>query len=177
VEIKRVAIIGPECTGKSELSQYLAAELNTTWVKEYAREYIDNLDRAYTPDDLVAIAKGQIALEDRLAAKANRLLVCDTNLYVIKIWSNFKYGYVDPWILQQIASRRYDLYLLTYIDIPWEDDPQREHPQQREQLYSLYLKEMEAQAVPFIEVKGDRMDRKRIAKENVEKLLGPDVAK
>lgn len=177
MEIKRVAIIGPECTGKSELSQYLAAELNTTWVKEYAREYIDNLDRAYTPDDLVAIAKGQIALEDRLAAKANRLLVCDTNLYVIKIWSNFKYGYVDPWILQQIASRRYDLYLLTYIDIPWEDDPQREHPQQREQLYSLYLKEMEAQAVPFIEVKGDRMDRKRIAKENVEKLLGPDVAK
>lgn len=177
MEIKRVAIIGPECTGKSELSQYLAAELNTTWVKEYAREYIDNLDRAYTPDDLVAIAKGQIALEDRLAVKANRLLVCDTNLYVIKIWSNFKYGYVDPWILQQIASRRYDLYLLTYIDIPWEDDPQREHPQQREQLYSLYLKEMEAQAVPFIEVKGDRMDRKRIAKENVEKLLGPDVAK
>ena len=177
MEIKKVAIIGPECTGKSELSQYLATELNTAWVNEYAREYVGNLDRPYTPEDLLAIAKGQIALEDRMAAKADRVLICDTNLYVIKIWSNFKYGYVDPWILRQIASRRYDLYLLTYVDIPWEDDPQREHPQQREQLYSLYYHEMKAQAVPFVEIKGDRMQRKRIAKASVKRLLGADPGK
>jgi NadR type nicotinamide-nucleotide adenylyltransferase len=172
VEIKKVAIIGPECTGKSELSQYLATELNTVWVNEYARQYIGNLDRPYAPEDLLTIAKGQLELEDLMAAKANRLLICDTNLYVISIWSNFKYRYVDPWIQRQIATRKYDLYLLTYIDIPWENDPQREHPHQREHLYALYLKEMKAQSVPFVEIKGDRDLRKTVAKESVAKLLG-----
>jgi NadR type nicotinamide-nucleotide adenylyltransferase len=172
VEIKKVAIIGPECTGKSELSKYLATELNTVWVNEYARQYIENLDRPYVPEDLLAIAEGQLELEDRMAAKANQLLICDTNLYVISIWSNFKYGYVDPWIQQQIASRKYDLYLLTYVDIPWEDDPQREHPDRREYLYSLYLKEMRTQTVPFIEIKGDRDRRRSVAKNSVEKLFG-----
>jgi len=170
-DIKRAVIIGPECTGKSELSEYLAREFNTVWVEEYAREYLDSLKRPYTAEDLVLIASGQLAREDALASKANNVLICDTDLYVIKIWSIFKYGYCDPAILRAIASRKYDLYLLSYIDIPWQFDPLREHPQEREVLFDLYLSEMQNQSVPFTIIKGSREERRRQAKDAVAKLM------
>jgi NadR type nicotinamide-nucleotide adenylyltransferase len=163
LEIKKVVVLGPECTGKSELSAYLADALHTVWVPEYAREYLDDLQRPYGPEDLPLIARGQLALEDAMERKANKVLICDTDLYVIKVWSNFKYGYCDPEILRSIASRGYDLYLLTYIDIPWAYDPLREHPDQREELYQLYLQEMKNQPVPFVEIKGTREARRKAA--------------
>lgn len=171
MDIKKVVVIGPECTGKSELSALLAREFNTVWVEEYARAYLDSLDRPYDDTDLPLIAKGQIELEEAAAVRANKVLICDTDLYVIKVWSNFKYGYCDPWILEQIASRKYDLYLLTYIDIPWQYDPLREHPDQRDRLYAIYLDEMSKQNVPFVEIKGDRDERRRLAVESVGGLI------
>ncbi len=169
--IKKVVVIGPECTGKSELSQFLANRYNTEWVPEYARGYLDNLVRPYQQHDLTTIAHGQLRLEDKSMLHANDVLICDTNLYVIKIWSEFKYGNCDPEILRLIAERRYDLYLLTYIDIPWEADPLREHPDKRQQLYDIYLKEMQGQNVPFIEISGDRVQRQTAAVNAVNKLL------
>lgn len=171
MEIKKVVVVGPECTGKSELSEYLASVFKTVWVEEYARTYIDKLERPYHADDLPVIARGQVAGEDELFPKANRLLVCDTDLYVIKIWSMFKYGYCDPWILDTIATRKYDLYLLTNIDIPWIADPQREHPDQRDALYRLYLDEMHHQSVPFVEVRGTREQRRKTAVDSINALL------
>jgi len=170
-EIKKVVIIGPECTGKSELSGYLAEELRTVWVEEYARSYLDLLQKPYTPEDLVLIARGQLAREDEIVSKANKVLICDTDLYVIKVWSIFKYGYCDPEILRSIASRKYDLYLLSYIDVPWEFDPLREHPQEREILFDLYHREMQNQPVPFTIIKGSREERRRVATEAVRSLL------
>jgi NadR type nicotinamide-nucleotide adenylyltransferase len=171
VEIKKVVVIGPECTGKSELSEYLAKELKTVWVKEYARRYLNELGRPYVAEDLTEIARGQLSLEDEAARQANKVLISDTDLYVIKVWSMFKYGYCDPWILNQIESRKYDLYLLTYVDIPWVNDPLREHPDQRLELYSIYLDEMKNQSVPFVEIKGEREQRRKIAVEKVKDLL------
>ncbi len=169
--VKKVAVIGPECTGKSELSEFLAGYFHTDWVPEYARGYLNNLVRPYEAHDLLAIARGQIRLEDEWIRSSNGVLICDTNLYVIKIWSEFKFGSCDKTILEQIATRKYDLYLVTAIDIPWEDDPQREHPDKREQLYQLYLNEMKNQSVPFVEIKGERELRRKTAIEAVEKLL------
>lgn len=169
-EIKRVAIIGPECTGKSDLSKFLAAHFNTEWVPEYARGYMDNLRRPYTQDDLITIAHGQLRIEDEFARDANTFLFCDTNLYVIKVWSMFKYGNCEKEILDQIATRKYDLYLLTYVDLPWEEDPLREHPTKREELYHIYLNEMKNQDVPFVEIKGEREQRRTTAIQAVEQL-------
>ena len=171
MNLKKVVVIGPECTGKSELSEYLAGEFNTVWVREYAREYLEGLNKPYNAVDLPRIAAGQLSLEDNMAAQANKVLICDTDLYVIKIWSLFKYGYCDQEILDAIAERKYDLYLLTYIDIPWEYDPQREHPDQRESLYALYLDEMRNQNVPFAEIRGNREQRRRTATHRVKELL------
>jgi NadR type nicotinamide-nucleotide adenylyltransferase len=169
--IKKVAVIGPECTGKSDLSNYLAEYFKTVWVPEYARAYVEKLVHPYQQHDLLTIAHGQLRLEDEWLRDANRVLICDTNLYVIKVWSDFKYGNVDKEIREIIATRKYDLYLLTGVDLPWEEDPLREHPDKRQQLYDIYLKEMNAQPVPFVEIKGEREQRRRTAVEAVESLL------
>jgi NadR type nicotinamide-nucleotide adenylyltransferase len=169
--VKKVAIIGPECTGKSELSQYLATHFKSTWVPEYARGYVDNLVRPYEQHDLLTIAHGQLRLEDSYSRTANQILFCDTNLYVIKVWSEFKFGECSPEILQTINARQYDLYLLTYVDIPWQEDPQREHPNKREELYQIYLKEMKSQRVPFVEIRGEREARRKTAVDAVTKLV------
>jgi NadR type nicotinamide-nucleotide adenylyltransferase len=169
--IKKVAIIGPECTGKSSLSEFLAEKFQTVWVPEYARGYINNLRRPYNQSDLITIAHGQLRIEDEWARDANKVLICDTNLYVIKVWSQFKYGNVVRDILEQIKVRKYDLYLLTYVDLPWEEDPQREHPTKREELYNIYRNEMLGQSVPFVEIKGDREQRRALAVNAVESIL------
>jgi len=156
-DIKKIVVIGPECTGKSTLSEALASELQTVWVPEYAREHLDNLNRAYTEADLLDIARGQLELEDRLLQNANEYLICDTDLYVIKVWSEVKYGRCHPWILEQIAARKYDTYLLTDIDIPWQDDPLREHPQpeERQLLYNIYRDIVTNAGVSWAGISGD----------------------
>jgi NadR type nicotinamide-nucleotide adenylyltransferase len=170
-KIKKVAIIGPECTGKSDLSAFLAHHFKTVWVPEFARGYIDNLTKPYEQHDLLLIANGQLRLEEEFLSDAKDILICDTNLYVIKVWSEFKFGSCDPSILETIANRKYDLYLLTYIDIPWKADPQREHPNKRQQLFDIYLKEMQNQPVPYVEIKGEREERRKSAIDAVQKLF------
>ena len=170
-EIKKVAVIGPECTGKSDLSAFLAKEFQTEWVPEYARGYLDHLTHPYSAFDLITIAHGQLRLEDEFHRDANKVLICDTNLYVIKVWSEFKFGFCDPGILQTIATRKYDLYLLTNVDVPWVEDPLREHPHERQQLYDIYKKELESQTTPFVEISGEWAERRKIAIEAVQKLL------
>lgn len=170
-DIKKVVVVGPECTGKSDLSAFLAGHFRTTWVPEYARGYVGNLTRPYVQHDLLTIAHGQLRLEDEWIQDANEVLICDTNLYVIKVWSEFKFGSCDPEILRTITTRKYDLYLLTYVDIPWEADPLREHPGERERLFEIYRNEMVNQSVPFIEIRGERDERRKTAVEAVQKLL------
>ena len=171
--LKKIVVLGPESTGKSTLSQQLAEYYGTVWTPEYAREYIDQLSRPYEQDDLLAIAEGQLRLEDAQAAKAKDLLICDTDLYVIKVWSEHKYGGCDPQILAQIAARKYDLYLLTYIDIPWEEDPQREYPdpQMREYFYQIYRDIVMNSGVPWTDIRGSFEEREMKAKEAVERVM------
>ena len=154
-------MIGPESTGKSTLSAALAAALRTVWVREYAVEYLEGLGRAYEEADLLAIAKGQLATEDALIAQANKYLICDTDLNVLKVWSEHKYRRCDKWILEQIAARRYDLYLLTAPDIPWAYHPQREHPdaEMRKYFYNVYKDIVAESGVPWIAVSGSEEER------------------
>ncbi|MGE0586939.1 MAG: AAA family ATPase [Cyclobacteriaceae bacterium] len=171
----KVAVIGPECTGKTDLSSFLAEYYKTAWVKEYARAYLDNLNRPYDETDLLKIAHGQLRMEDEWSSEANRVLICDTNLIVIKIWSEFKYGRCDQEIIDLMQSRTYDLTLLTFIDIPWQDDPQREHPDERQKLWDTYVTELQNQNLPFVDVKGERDQRRSIATSAIDTLLSKKV--
>ena len=157
--MKKISIIGPESTGKSELAQQLAKEFQAEWVPEFARFYLDRLDRDYKQHDLLEIAKGQVAWEDDKANYTNNYLFCDTDLLVIKVWSEHKYQSVDEWILKEIESRKYDFHLLSDIDIPWRPDPQREHPNLREYFFEVYENLLKEMQLPYGVVKGIEGDR------------------
>ena len=168
---KKVTIIGPECTGKTDLSQFLATNFKTAWVPEYARAFLNKLNRPYEQPDLTKVAHGQLRLEDEWLQDANRLLICDTNLLVIKVWSESKFGNCDPEILRLMENRHYDLLLLTNIDIPWENDPQREHPDKREHFMEIYRREAATSGIPVVEISGEREERRSRAVQAIEKTL------
>lgn len=126
------------------LAKQLASHFSTDFVPEIARDFIENLGRAYNFNDLVVIAKKQLSTENLMAEKASDILFCDTDILVTKVWSNYKYNRCDPWIEENVINHRYDLYLLCDIDLPWEDDPLREHPDERKELFEIYRSELEA---------------------------------
>ena len=161
MSIKKIVVIGPESTGKSTLSEALATELHTTWVPEYAREYLEQLGRPYQENDLRKIAECQIAHEDRLLPQASKYLICDTDLYVIKVWSEHSYGQCHAAILEAIASRKYDLYLLTGIDMPWSPDPLREHgaTEMRKYFYNIYRDIVIQSGITWAEINGNEEER------------------
>ncbi len=168
---KKIAVIGPESTGKSWLSQQLAQHFRTEWVPEYARFYLDRLDVPYTKGDLLEIAIGQLAWEEDKAEYANDFLICDTNLIVIKIWSDHKFGHTDPWIEARLKSGDYDFYLLNNIDLSWEQDPQREHPRLRKHFFGIYKGYLEAQNLPYAIVSGIGQARKQSALDAIENFF------
>lgn len=157
--IEKVAIVGPESTGKSTLAAQLANYYRTVWVPEYARTYLEEVDRAYVQSDLLEIAKGHLEWEINALAKANRFLFCDTNLLVIKVWSEYKYGNCDPWILGHMNLDTYTLYFLTDIDIPWEYDPFREDPHNRQELWNIYKRELIEIGAKIVEIRGNKQER------------------
>lgn len=169
--IKKVVVIGPESTGKSTLSAALATYYNTAWVPEYARHYLDRLDRPYEKNDLIKIATGQLQWEDEKVKEANKLLICDTDLIVLKIWSEHKYSDCPQEILDQVKTRSYNLYLLTDIDLPWKDDPQRENPHLRDYFMDIFEQEIKATGVPYVKISGDHYQRMKKAVEAVDKFL------
>ena len=169
---KRILILGPESTGKSTLSEKLAKHFAEPWVPEVAREYLEKLDRPYAFDDLLQIGKQQMQLEDELALQANNYLFCDTDLRVIQVWSQHRFGEVDPWVLEEIARRTYDLILLCATDLPWQADPLREHPdlEMRQQFFEIYKQLSQASGFPWILISGDTAERLSTAIQAVESL-------
>ena len=174
--VKKIVVIGPECTGKSTLCQQLALHYNTPWCPEYAREFLLKNGTNYIYEDLLTIAKGQIALEEKssqLVTKSPPLLFIDTDMYVMKTWCEFVFGKCHPWILKQIVERKYDLYLLCNTDLPWVKDELREYPdlQTREKLYYIYKDLMINQSTPWAEISGNEKDRFQKAVAATDSLL------
>ncbi len=176
-KLKKIVVIGPESTGKSTLCEWLAAHFHTDWVREYAREFLLTNGKQYTYDDLLAIARGQIALEDKIslpfADSHSPLLFIDTDMYVMKVWCEFVFGKCHQWIIDTIVERKYDLYLLCNTDLPWVKDELREYPdyETREKLFHMYKDIMINQDTPWIEIKGDAEDRMRLAVQAVDQLI------
>lgn len=174
---KKIVIIGPESTGKSSLCEALARHYQTEWVPEYAREYLTRHGMDYKPEDLLIIARGQLDLEDRytagVEATGNSLLVIDTDMYVMKVWSEFVFGRCDPWILDQIVLRQYDGYLLCRPDLPWSPDPLREYPEgsARDELFHIYKDCLITQSTPWTEIGGQGEARIAAGIAAVERLI------
>lgn len=174
--LKKIAVLGPESTGKSSLCEQLAKHYNVSWCPEYAREYLLKHGMSYQYQDLLTIAKGQIDLEDRSIANANQqghpFVFIDTEMHVMKVWCEFVFDNCHRYILDQIANRSYDLYLLCNVDLPWVKDELREYPdlETRNRLYLIYKDLMINQSVPWVDIHGDYEARLKMAINAVDRL-------
>jgi len=173
-ELKIIVLTGPESSGKSYLSQQLAKEFDLPLVSEYARIYIDELDRAYVEEDLGKILAGHQAQLKSLITRGSsdsKWVVLDTDFLTIKIWSQEKYGRY-PKIVDQVAELFPAVhYLLCKPDIPWEFDPQRENPEDRDRLFEIYWSELESSEYPFTIIQGDFHKRSNQARSVISSLL------
>ena len=149
----KVAIIGPESTGKSTLAKELAEQFKGTYVPEYAREYVEWKGRKeLTYDEVCEIAREQI----KSISEAG-FYFFDTELIVTKVWLEYAFGKVPEWLTEAIKTYPMDLYLLTYPDIPWVPDPARYNGSQamREELFDRYEEEVKATGVPYYVIRHD----------------------
>lgn len=132
----RIAILGPESSGKTTLATFLVEQFDSFLIEEYARSYLNERNGKYNIQDLDCIATRQFELNDQLTDKP--YLIADTELLTIKIWSEVKYKTVSSKIQELLQKQKFDLYLLCKPDLPWEEDPLREHPQFRDELFRMY---------------------------------------
>lgn len=154
----RICITGTESTGKTTLAEQLAMQTGAVLVPDVSREYIAALNRSYTETDVLAIAEEIMARESRMYVPG-KLLVSDNDLINIKIWLRHCNMRVPDWLNEQIRLRKFDLFLLCYIDVPWEADGQRANPHDREVLYALFVNELAAIHAPYHVLKGSREQR------------------
>ena len=159
MNLLKIIITGPESSGKTTLCEQLSNHFNIPFTKEFARSYIDNLDRIYMIGDLLSIGKEQ------LKSELNSQLL-DTDLITIKIWSEYKYGRCDKWILDQIEKQKTEkrFYLLCKPDIAWQEDKQRENPNDREELFEIYKQELNDLEHKYFIVKGEDRTENSISK-------------
>ena len=146
---RKIAITGPESTGKTSLAIQLAELYDTVYVPEYARQYLNDNGKEYVHEDVLKMAKGQIELERQMLSKASEILFADTEMIAYKIWLEF-YGWEVPkWMTDHIKNNEYGLYLLTDIDLPWVADEQRTNPNDRELLFHRFEEELETAGVNY----------------------------
>lgn len=139
----KIAVVGPESTGKSTMVQHLAKALDTSYVPEYARYYCKNLHNQYTLQDETNMFYGQIALEEAITSQVNNnVLICDTTILTVKVWCDHLFQHTAEEVLTEVKERKYDLYLLMDIDLPWEHDPLRDFPDQREYFMNVWKEEL-----------------------------------
>jgi nicotinamide riboside kinase len=158
--IIKIALFGPESTGKTTLAIQLAAHYNTVWAPEFARNYLqekwDKSQLICDSNDMLPIAYGQVQLENEKVAAANKYLFCDTNLMVTKVFSEVYYNYCDPLLDKAAKEHEYDLFFLTDIDVPWKKDDLRDRPEGRETVFEVFKQALIDAKKPFITLSGDK---------------------
>ena len=155
----KIIVTGAESSGKTTICKGLSNYYNIPFSEEYSRIYLNTLQRNYNQADLLEIAKGQLK-----SNQGNQ--ICDTDLITIKIWSNYKYGNCNNWILEQIEKQKTEnrFYLLCKPDIPWKSDPLRENPTNREELFEIYKEEIEKLKHNYSIIEGEERIENSISK-------------
>lgn len=173
-DIKRIAVYGPESTGKTELAEKLAAHFRAPLVAEYARELWDR-QGALTLEDMLPVAREQWRREDEATAQADRLIICDTDALTTVLWSDLLYGTCSEELRREAEKRckNYALYLLLDIDVPFAPDPQRcfPDPADRDKAMRVWRGALERRGLPFVLIRGDWAERERAAVAAIEAIL------
>ena len=168
--MKKIIITGPESSGKTTLATDLAQHFNIDFVQEYAREYLREIDKQYSFEDVVNIGEGQNQKEKQAAAENPELLICDTDLLTIKIWLEYKYGRTDEWVESIVSAYKNRVYLLCTPDMNWEKDKLRENAGDREELFNIYRENLEYYNLEYHILEGAEKYRKREAVSLIESI-------
>lgn len=175
-DIVKVVLFGPESTGKTTLARELAAHYKTEWVPEFSRAYLQkkwNEEQLICErQDILPIAAGQMKLENNLAEKAEKVLICDTNLLETAVYSQAYFsGFCEPLLLKHALKAHYDMYFLTYIDVPWVQDDLRDRPHQRELMFDKFQQSLDTHRRPYEVLSGNFQERFDAAVKTIDNLL------
>ena len=164
----RIAITGPESCGKTSLAEDLAKHYNTEFIPEFSRDFLMQSGGKYSQEDLDTIANGQIKSIENF--NSGEILISDTDMVVMYIWSMVVYGKVSSYIQDELKKQQFDLYILCDTDVPWTYDPLRENEFDRDDLFERYYKKLRELKYNFIIVKGSPELRLQQAVEMIDKM-------
>lgn len=168
----RVVITGPESSGKTTLATALSDALKVPLVPEVARKYLSKLGKKpYDIKDVQAMAKGQLQAAQKAQSSDSRLCIEDSDQLTLVIWCEEKFGHNPASIQQAWSKHPGHLYLLCAPDMPWESDPLRENPQDRDRLHGLHRQWLVQRQLPFIELTGSHAHRMTVALEALNAYL------
>jgi HTH-type transcriptional repressor of NAD biosynthesis genes len=173
-DVKRVVIIGSESSGTTTLARALAEHYHTTWVPEFGRTYSEGRQYCGQPwrsDEFTFIANEQARMEDALAAMANKVLICDTDPFATAIWHERYMGRPSEAVRAIADSRRYDLYVVTDVDIPFVHDDIRDGESFRQWMQGRFVEELSKMATPMIVVSGPHEERLAAAVSRIDQIL------
>jgi len=162
----KVAFTGPESSGKTTMAEWAASHYSYTYVKEYAREYLEG-KKGYSLQDIELIANRQFQLNNDVAKPA----ILDTEMLVLKIWFQEKFQKNSEVIQSLLMKQEIDFYFLCKPDIPWVEDPLRENPLDRDRLFVEYIQLLNAMGLPYTVLSGSIEQRKKQIKESLQQNL------
>jgi nicotinamide riboside kinase len=168
----KIIITGPESTGKSTLAKSLSNYLKEPFVPEFSRYFIPTLKESYTAANLVDIARGQLFWHQLYKSNTNKVLLCDTGVEAIDIWFQYRFGDIDAQIRELFTADEDCFYLLCKPDIPWVDDPLRETPHQRPQIFDSFVSLLNQFGKNYYIIEGQHEeDRFHCALDHLKKIL------
>ena len=171
MNIKKIAVVGPESTGKSTLSESLARHYDTVWVPEFSRDYCSKLTEPCTWEDEINMFYGQLELESQILPNANKILICDTTILTVKIWSEHTFERAPQEVLEKLPEHPYDFYLLMDIDLPWQEDRLRDFPNLREYFLKIWHKELQTLNANYQVISGTNEQRLMNAIKAIDQFL------
>lgn len=170
--MKRVLVTGPESTGKTELVNYLSERYGGVAVEEYARAYVEGLDRPYTFEDVEHIALQQLSSYGK-EYPGKDWVFFDTWLMITRVWFELVYQRVPQWLDDAMREAEFDLVLLCAPDLPWVADSVRENGgEQRERLFERYENELKGFGMDWELVSGKGEARFLLAEKIINRKLG-----
>ena len=158
----RIAITGPECSGKTKLAHWLATKIfDARYVTEYAREYLEGKKSGYVynSNDLVHVAREHATRLKKAFRSSSDALICDTEFYTLDIWWREKIGGINAEFQEYKITFDFDLFLLCTPDIPWVQDGLRENPDDRDRLFEMYQTALKEDNRNYLVVSGNGEER------------------
>lgn len=170
--LTRVVLTGSESVGKTTLAARLAEHYHVESVPEFVRDYAATVGRALDFRDQGPIAVGQMAREDAYIARADSLLIQDTDLLSTVVYCRHYFGRCPAFIKEAAIARKPSRYLLLDIDVPWVADDLRDRGDRRAEVQHLFEDTLARFNAPYTLVRGDWDARFATATATIDAMLG-----